>query len=157
MSGAGDASSYMRVFSLDGSWATLPVRDNTTCQQIADMLCRKKNIPANDAADYALFVSDTTNDRNASPHTYTYTYTYTNAAHFLMLCCASDSFERRLDAAEFPLEIQEVVRKHGQVDNFKFVFKHGGHKHDAKQSGERGTSPRVHCTPVAPASPSAHC
>jgi hypothetical protein len=43
-----------------------------------------------------------------------------------VLCCSSrlsDVFERRLSGSEHPLEVQEKIRKHGNLDHFKLHFR----------------------------------
>lgn len=86
---------YVRVHLEDDAWTTVPVTPTTTAGVVFQMICKKRNL-AKGHAEYQLYVSDSNSDH---------------------------AFERLLDPSELPWEIQETVRKHGQLENFKFVFK----------------------------------
>ena len=51
---------------------------------------------------------------------------YSSSLLCCFLCCClshADVFERRLSGSEHPLQVQEKIRKHGNLDHFKLVFR----------------------------------
>lgn len=84
---------FLRVYFVDEAWTTIPVTSSTPSKTVCLNICRKRNIPAEEAHKYALFVSETNQD------------------------------QRMLDQEEFPYEVDETVRKHGQLDHYKLLFK----------------------------------
>lgn len=91
-------SGFLRVYFLDDAWVTIPAQFNTPTEEIRQTILKKRNLQSDpDAATYNLYMTD---------------------------CSRSiEGYDKCLDPAEFPLEIQETLRKHGKLDSFKFVFK----------------------------------
>lgn len=103
----------LRVYLQDNAWATIPASSSTTSTEICDMIRRKRNI-----------------SKSENPGSYS----------LVMVTAQHEQPLRQLAPTESPLAIQENLRKLGQLDNFKFMYKKneddGGGAEDAGESSE---------------------
>eukprot|EP00455_Lapot_gusevi_P028190 TRINITY_DN299_c0_g1_i4.p1 TRINITY_DN299_c0_g1~~TRINITY_DN299_c0_g1_i4.p1 ORF type:complete len:397 (-),score=74.86 TRINITY_DN299_c0_g1_i4:1146-2336(-) len=102
---------YLRVYFEDDSWATIPTKVSTTAKQVCDLIARKRNLAFTD--HYYLYACEVTDEH---------------------------LFERRLEDDEVPLEIRESVRKHGQLDSFRLVYKPSTQRRDDDAQGNSSGS-----------------
>lgn len=88
----------LRIFLQDDTWATIPVTSTTTCDDVCALVRQKRNYHESD---------ETRNEQ-----------------YVLCMCDAANeqTIIRSLKSNDFPLIIQETLRKHGQSDNFNFML-----------------------------------
>lgn len=98
---------FLRVYFADEAWTTVPVNSATKASTVVAIIAKKKYV---EPALHGLYVSDSNIDVVQN--------------------------ERLLGPGELPLEIQETVRKHGQLDHFKFTFKKTGEETGGDSSDE---------------------
>mmetsp|Transcript_44341 Transcript_44341/g.86785 ORF Transcript_44341/g.86785 Transcript_44341/m.86785 type:complete len:540 (+) Transcript_44341:37-1656(+) len=106
---------FLRVYFPDEAWVTIPANLDTPTQEIRQTILKKRNlIDDEDRNEYVLFMVDSSRVQG------------------------DGGYEKRLEPDEFPLEIQETLRKHGQLDSFKFVFKPSSKEEEKTGYGSGG-------------------
>lgn len=104
---------FLRVYFADDAWTTVPVHSATKASTVVAIIAKKRYVQPE---AHGLYVSDSNTDLINN--------------------------ERLLGPGEFPLEIQEAVRKHGQLDHFKFTFKKISAGDDSDEEGGERESER---------------